>query len=432
MKKNGGILLPMLLAIFAIVLSVAGCATEPDRVSGVLSRQGKEPTVAVAPNGTIAIAYGFQDSLFYQQSTDRGATFGEPQFIGSLKNLPLAMGSGPQICVTNDLTTIIAPGNGGSLYAWTRGANETTWKGPNQINDIDGSAAESLVASTFVDESTVIAVWIDTRTMAADSAMEHPGHKDSSVNPATSTMSDKLIKAKYPDENGTLRWVVRNAVGEVVEAEDIDSYRAFVKRNEHLAPPKAKLFAALSPDGGITWGADFLIYASPSGSICECCKPSVVADDNGSVAVLFRNDLEGNRDMYLALSNDAGISFGTAEKQGTESWPLNGCPMDGGAVAIDAAGNVQVIWQRMGVVYTGNAQESELERAKGRNGRVAVANEGLFFAWLEENSVMLQTPGSASAELMGHGIALQLAANALQDRVVLVWNNYDQIKYSVH
>ncbi|MFT5315610.1 MAG: hypothetical protein ACI9UK_001442 [Candidatus Krumholzibacteriia bacterium] len=431
MKKNGGILLPMLLAIFAIVLSVASCVTEPDRASGVLSRKGKEPTVAVAPNGTIAIAYGYQDSLFYQQSVDHGATFDEPQIIGSLKNLPLVMGSGPQICVTNDLTTIIAPGNGGSLYAWTRDANETTWQGPNQINDIDGSAAESLVASTFVDESTVIAVWIDTRPMAADSGMEHAGHKDSSVNPATGEMSDKLIKSKYPDENGTLRWVVRNANGEVVEAEDIDSYREFVKRNEHLAPPKAKLFAALSPDGGITWGADYLIYASPSGSICECCKPSVVADDNGNVAVLFRNDLEGNRDMYLALSNDAGVSFGTAEKQGIESWPLNGCPMDGGSVAIDAAGNVQVIWQRKGVVYTGNAQESELERAKGKNGRVAVANNGLFFAWLEEGSVMLQTPGPASAELMGHGNALQLAANALQDRVVLVWSSDDQVQYSV-
>jgi len=432
MKKNDRILLPVLWVVLTIALSVAGCATEPDRVSGVLSHKGKEPTVAVASNGTIAIAYGYQDSLYYQQSTDGGATFGEPQIVGSLNNLPLVMGSGPQICVTNDMTTIIAPGNGGSLYAWTRGSNDTTWKGPNQINDIDGSAAESLVASTFVDESTVIAVWIDTRPMAADSAMGHAGHEDSAAKPTAGEMSDKLVKSKYPDENGTLRWVVRNAVGEVVEAEDIESYRAFKKRNEHLAPPKAKLFAALSPDGGITWGADFLIYASPSGSICECCKPSVVADGNGSVAVLFRNDLKGNRDMYLTRSNDAGVSFGTAEKQGTESWPLKGCPMDGGAVAIDAAGNVQVIWQRMGVVYTSNAQESESERAEGKNGRVVATSEGLFFAWLEGDSVMLQTPGSASAEVMGHGFALQLAANAHQDGVVLVWNSNDQVQYSVH
>jgi len=56
MKKNNGILFTMLLAVLAIALSVASCATEPDPVSGVLSRMGKEPTVAVAPNGTIAIA----------------------------------------------------------------------------------------------------------------------------------------------------------------------------------------------------------------------------------------------------------------------------------------------------------------------------------------------------------------------------------------
>ena len=77
-----------------------------------------------------------------------------------------------------------------------------------------------------------------------------------------------------------------------------------------------RVYAATSRDHGATWSPDALVYASPSGSICECCHPSVAIDDGGGVAVLFRNHVDGRRDMYVVRSRD-GATFGPAVKQGT-------------------------------------------------------------------------------------------------------------------
>ena len=91
-----------------------------------------------------------------------------------------------------------------------------------------------------------------------------------------------------------------------------------------------KIFGARSKDGGKTWMKNILVYASPDGSVCECCKPSIVMNGK-NVFVMFRNWLAGNRDLYLIRSSDGGENFGQAEKLGNGSWRLNGCPMDGGA-----------------------------------------------------------------------------------------------------
>ena len=50
-----------------------------------------------------------------------------------------------------------------------------------------------------------------------------------------------------------------------------------------------RIYAAVSHDHGATWSPDRLVYTSPSGSVCECCHPSVAVADDGRVAVMFRN-----------------------------------------------------------------------------------------------------------------------------------------------
>src|SRR6266496_3445554 len=111
-----------------------------------------------------------------------------------------------------------------------------------------------------------------------------------------------------------------------------------------------KIFGAKSIDGGKTWSKNILIYASPDTSVCECCKPSVVIKGS-DVYVMFRNWLDGNRDLYLIESSDGGNTFAQAQKLGKRSWALNGCPMDGGSVVIDKNGNPETGWNRQGVIY---------------------------------------------------------------------------------
>src|SRR6266542_4335057 len=42
----------------------------------------------------------------------------------------------------------------------------------------------------------------------------------------------------------------------------------------------------VSADGGKTWSKNKIIYQSPDGSVCECCKPSVAFGENG-INVMF-------------------------------------------------------------------------------------------------------------------------------------------------
>ena len=54
-----------------------------------------------------------------------------------------------------------------------------------------------------------------------------------------------------------------------------------------------QLYGAYSTDDGKTWSKNILIYHSPSGTICQCCHPSLTFGANGDLHVMFRNAIEG-------------------------------------------------------------------------------------------------------------------------------------------
>ncbi len=110
-------------------------------------------------------------------------------------------------------------------------------------------------------------------------------------------------------------------------------------------PKGQSVYGARSPDGGKTWNKNIIVYSSPSGTVCECCRPSVEVTGN-NVYVMFRNFLNGNRDFYLTESSDNGKTFGQAQKLGSGSWKLDGCPMDGGGIAINKNKTPETVWRR--------------------------------------------------------------------------------------
>jgi hypothetical protein len=71
-----------------------------------------------------------------------------------------------------------------------------------------------------------------------------------------------------------------------------------------------QLYASISSDAGRTWSRNILVYQSPSGTICQCCHPSLAITEAGEILVMFRNALDGHRDFYLARGK-AG-AFGAA------------------------------------------------------------------------------------------------------------------------
>src|SRR5262249_26350450 len=136
-----------------------------------------------------------------------------------------------------------------------------------------------------------------------------------------------------------------------------------------------EIYGARSTDGGRTWGANVRLYRSPDGHTCECCAPSVAADEKGAVAVLWRNWLAGARDMYLIVSSDGGRTFAPASKLGRGTWPLDGCPMDGGGVAAGPPG-IRTVWRRGETVFAAAAGEREEDRGTGSQPVVAAARGG--------------------------------------------------------
>jgi hypothetical protein len=118
-----------------------------------------------------------------------------------------------------------------------------------------------------------------------------------------------------------------------------------------LRTKKTELYAAKSEDDGRSWSRNQLVYRSPGGSVCQCCHPSIIAV-SGSLHILFRNSIDGNRDMYLVSSNDQGTSFEPAKRLGMQHWMLDGCPMDGGMLTADSLGKITTVWRSGGTIYT--------------------------------------------------------------------------------
>jgi hypothetical protein len=185
-----------------------------------------------------------------------------------------------------------------------------------------------------------------------------------------------------------------------------------------------KVFGAKSADGGKTWSKNIMVYASPDVTVCECCKPSVAVKGN-NVYVMFRNWLNGNRDLYLIQSSDGGNKFGEAQKLGNGSWALNGCPMDGGSVVINKSGNPETVWNRKGVIYACEPGKEEKKLGEGRSCTIESVNGKNIYAWVEDGNIIVMKPQGLK-ENLGHG-QLPILKALNNEHVLCVWENENRI-----
>jgi BNR repeat-like domain len=183
-----------------------------------------------------------------------------------------------------------------------------------------------------------------------------------------------------------------------------------------------KIFGARSMDGGQHWSKNIMVYASPDSTICECCKPSVVVKDN-AVFVMFRNWLNGNRDLYLIRSNDGGLTYDNAEKLGNGSWALNGCPMDGGGLAV-SDNKVQTVWNRQGKIYACEPGKQEKEIGEGRDCTLETIDGKNVYAWTEKGMVVCLLPQIKKS--LGKGKSPVLKSTS-KGSVMCIWENENEI-----
>lgn len=154
--------------------------------------------------------------------------------------------------------------------------------------------------------------------------------------------------------------------------------------------------------------------------VCECCKPSIAVKGK-NVSKMFRNWLKGSRDLYLITSVNRGKTFSEAQKLGLGTWPLKGCPMDGGGLSVDSENYIRTAWQRDGIVYY--AEPGNLEEKIGE-GRAVGTSENLIH-WQKGSDLFFKRI-NGDQQKAGEGTVLKVLQ--LKNKSMLaVWEKGDQI-----
>ncbi|HZW66388.1 MAG TPA: sialidase family protein [Hanamia sp.] len=207
-----------------------------------------------------------------------------------------------------------------------------------------------------------------------------------------------------------------------------DGENAFAVWLDVRGNERNKIYGARSTDGGKSWSQNIMVYTSPDTSVCPCCKPSVVMNGQ-NVYVMFRNWLQGNRDLYLTESTNNGQTFSAAQKLGNRSWKLNACPMDGGGLAINKNGKVQTVWRREGNIFTAIPGIPEVEIGQGRNCSIATVNNKNIFAWTDDQKVICMEAGGQK-KVIGKG-SLPVIKALNDEHAICIWQDDKQIHASV-
>ena len=150
------------------------------------------------------------------------------------------------------------------------------------------------------------------------------------------------------------------------------------------------------------------IYASPAGHVCECCRPTVAVSGR-QVAVMFRNWLDGARDLYVARSTDGGTTFSEAAKIGQGTWKLDACPMDGGDMVIGRTGDVITTWRRELDIYVVRPGQPERRIAAGRSPMMATNGLKTMIVWQDGQDIKLRSLDSEEVMVVGQGRLPQVA-----------------------
>jgi len=321
----------------------------------------------------------------------------------------LGTGKQPDICVDKNGTIKLTYGAGNQIYYASSADNGQTFSKPLAIGTLNklslGMGCGPQVASTqnftFI---TAVNIAGNIFTYSLAHKQNAAWGKPVMVNDADTVAKEGFVAVAAGAQNN-----------------------AFAVWLDMRADNQNKIYGARSQDGGRTWQKNQLIYRSPDKTVCQCCKPGIIADNQGNVHIQFRNWLLGNRDLHLISSADHGRTFGAAQKLGQGLWPLKGCPMDGGDLAAEASGKVTTVWRRESDIYLARPGEPEEKLGPGKTPTIVQTALGAAIAWQHEGNILILAPHSAAATSLGKGNFPKLALLPDGQQVVCAYERDGQI-----
>lgn len=185
-----------------------------------------------------------------------------------------------------------------------------------------------------------------------------------------------------------------------------------------------QLCAAESIDHGATWSPNQVVYRAPAGPICTCCQPIARFNTRGDVCIMWRNDLDGARDMWSAVRPAGSTTFGSPARLGQGTWPLKACPMDGGSLV--ASGDAfTALWQRDGTIFFARPGASERRLALGKQPVAASTPTRTVAVWQQGSELWATTldRDAAPALLTPAGRFASLVAIHGTDHVLVAFEN---------
>lgn len=110
---------------------------------------------------------------------------------------------------------------------------------------------------------------------------------------------------------------------------------------------RRQVWVARSQDDGISFAPENKAWHEPTGA-CGCCGMKVFADRAGNVTALYRSARESiHRDIYLLRSTDRGNTF---KGRLLHEWDINACPMSSMDFT-ESEDRVLAAWETGGQVY---------------------------------------------------------------------------------
>jgi hypothetical protein len=294
------------------------------------------PHVAAGVDGTVAVVFAVGDAIWCSLAPEVGQGFGEPVPVGARHRLARGLNRGPKVAVTPGAVVVVAI-CGESLGG--RDGDLLAWRSTDRGASWTGPVRVNDVPGVAREGLHAVAAAPDGRLFCAWLDLRHAG----------------------AEAGGTELW------------------------------------GAWSHDAGATWSEDLRVYASPDGTICECCHPSVAFDpSSGRAVVMWRNALAGNRDMYAVLLDERTV--GEAISLDSEHWELKACPMAGGGLAVSSTGRLLTFWRRGRGLYTATPGLGEVELVgEGRQAAAAAGPDGFHLLWTDGEGRLLTALDSPEA-----------------------------------
>jgi len=230
--------------------------------------------------------------------------------------------------------------------------------------------------------------------------------KDSRVHVA---MSNNAWKLKLPEEEWGFYYAslapgakafspVRNVNRKPSEG---FSLAADERGNVSVSFLSGKLFTMVSHDNGETFGE--YSEPDPAWDPCNCCTTAAAYGADGKLALLYREETDNERDIFVVLSDQRGKSEPLRTRVSGTPWKLNGCPMTYFTITRTDTGYVAA-WPTKGQVY---------------------------FARLDKTGAVLppgeiRTPGTSG---MRNGL---VALSAADGATLIVWKNKDVLGWQLY